>query len=213
MNAYGAAIWLCLMTSCGFLSDDPVQQYTVVKGDTLTRIAQQYGVTVTDLRQWNQLTSDRIDVGQVLSVGPGISNPSGEIAVSKVRKGSQARKSGPRRAKGKPCLKGPSLDDLDDDTPDVRSSAGLTRTQIRNALGGALKGLNPCFSSGWPDGVVDLEFTVGCNGLVADIRVLDSTGVSADAVRCMVADLRQVGFPAHDMPDGMVFRYPVTLSP
>jgi len=213
MNAFSMALFVSLLTSCGFFGDAPAPQYTVVKGDTLTGIAKRHSVTVDELLRWNRLTSDRLDVGQVIAVGPGSQDPSNEVTVAKRRGGSRSVKSGPRQPAEKPCLKGPSLDDLDDDTPDIRSSVGLTSDQIRVSLNGAMKGLARCFPSVWPDGVVDLEFTVGCNGRVSNIRVLDSTGVSDEAVRCMVNDLRRVGFPAHDMPDGMIFRYPLTLSP
>jgi phosphate transport system substrate-binding protein len=40
----------------------------VVKGDTLSGIAQKKGVNVTDLRSWNNLKNDNIRLGQVLRV-------------------------------------------------------------------------------------------------------------------------------------------------
>ena len=42
--------------------------HTVVKGDTLWKIGQTYGVTVSKLKEWNNLKSDKISVGQVLKV-------------------------------------------------------------------------------------------------------------------------------------------------
>lgn len=42
--------------------------YTVMSGDTLSRIAEKHSVTVADLREWNHLPSDRLQVGQVLKV-------------------------------------------------------------------------------------------------------------------------------------------------
>jgi phosphate transport system substrate-binding protein len=42
--------------------------YTVVSGDTLSRIAQAHSVTVDDLRKWNHLHSDILQVGQELVV-------------------------------------------------------------------------------------------------------------------------------------------------
>ena len=43
--------------------------YTVVKGDTLTKIANRYGVTVKDLVAWNKIANPNlIVVGQVLKI-------------------------------------------------------------------------------------------------------------------------------------------------
>ncbi len=42
--------------------------YTVRSGDSLSVIARDFGVTITQLRQWNQLTSDVIQIGQRLFV-------------------------------------------------------------------------------------------------------------------------------------------------
>jgi peptidoglycan endopeptidase LytF len=42
--------------------------HTVVAGDSLWRVATQYGVSVADLRTWNKLTSDALRLGQRLIV-------------------------------------------------------------------------------------------------------------------------------------------------
>jgi len=42
--------------------------YTVVKGDTLYRISRTYGVTVEQLKRWNDLTDNIISIGQRLIV-------------------------------------------------------------------------------------------------------------------------------------------------
>ena len=42
--------------------------YTVVKGDYLSKIANNYGVTVAQLKSWNNLSSDLILIGQRLKV-------------------------------------------------------------------------------------------------------------------------------------------------
>lgn len=44
-------------------------EYTVVAGDTLGHIAVDKGVTVNQLKSWNNLSSDLILVGQKLSIG------------------------------------------------------------------------------------------------------------------------------------------------
>jgi LysM repeat protein len=43
-------------------------QHEVTEGESLDRIARQYGVSVADLRNWNQLSGSRIKVGQVLEI-------------------------------------------------------------------------------------------------------------------------------------------------
>lgn len=42
--------------------------YKVVQGDNLTKIASKFGVTITNLREWNNLKSDFLSIGQVLKV-------------------------------------------------------------------------------------------------------------------------------------------------
>jgi membrane-bound lytic murein transglycosylase D len=42
--------------------------YRIRRGDTLTAIARKFGVSVDELRRWNQIDSDRIVVGQSLTV-------------------------------------------------------------------------------------------------------------------------------------------------
>lgn len=42
--------------------------YKVVKGDTLTKIAKKFNVTVSDLKQWNNLKNDTIFIGKSLKI-------------------------------------------------------------------------------------------------------------------------------------------------
>ncbi|WP_318506955.1 LysM peptidoglycan-binding domain-containing protein [Bacillus sp. T3] len=55
-----------------------VKTYTIVSGDTLSKIANQHGISLSDLKSWNNLTSHLIYPGGVLKV----SNPeaSGTVA-------------------------------------------------------------------------------------------------------------------------------------
>lgn len=55
------------------------QTYKVKKGDTLFRIARQFGVTPAALREMNRLQSDRVPVGKVLTIARG--NASAEYLV------------------------------------------------------------------------------------------------------------------------------------
>ncbi len=43
--------------------------YTVVRGDTLYRISKEFGVTVGQLKDWNNIFDDTISIGQNLIVG------------------------------------------------------------------------------------------------------------------------------------------------
>jgi LysM domain len=49
------------------MGGDPTY-YTVVRGDTLYRISREFGVKVNQLKEWNNLTSNDISVGQKLAV-------------------------------------------------------------------------------------------------------------------------------------------------
>lgn len=44
--------------------------HTVAKGDTLSKIARQYKVTLREIKEWNGLTTDKIYIGQALKVTP-----------------------------------------------------------------------------------------------------------------------------------------------
>jgi phosphate transport system substrate-binding protein len=50
------------------VAPDRPASYTVDKGDTLSRIARKYSVSVADLRKWNDLKNDMLQVGQVLQL-------------------------------------------------------------------------------------------------------------------------------------------------
>lgn len=44
------------------------RNYTVVKGDTLYSISKKFGISVADLKQWNNLSSNALSIGQELKV-------------------------------------------------------------------------------------------------------------------------------------------------
>ena len=71
-------------------------RYEVAPGDTLSEIAEEYDVSVEDIRRWNGLDSDRLDIGQVLTIrtsGSSSSSSSGserERSTYTVRSGDTA---------------------------------------------------------------------------------------------------------------------------
>jgi membrane-bound lytic murein transglycosylase D len=44
------------------------QVYTVRKGDTLNVIARKYGVTIAEMKKWNPKLTDRLQVGQKITI-------------------------------------------------------------------------------------------------------------------------------------------------
>jgi LysM repeat protein len=56
-----------VLLDSAFTSVDRVT-YEVAPGDTLGAIAEEYGVTVADLRRWNGIRGDRINIGQELTI-------------------------------------------------------------------------------------------------------------------------------------------------
>mgnify|MGYP002508849246 CR=1 FL=1 len=46
-------------------------EYVVRAGDTLWRLSQRYGTTVAELKRLNNLTSDDLNIGQVLKIPTG----------------------------------------------------------------------------------------------------------------------------------------------
>ena len=59
-------LWLALPPSWGSAQEWRI--HTVARGESLTVIARRYGVTVDDLRDWNELRSDGLAIGQQLRI-------------------------------------------------------------------------------------------------------------------------------------------------
>ena len=49
-------------------SSSVIKTYKVVKGDTLSKVATKYGTTVSNIKKWNALTSDIVEVNELLIV-------------------------------------------------------------------------------------------------------------------------------------------------
>lgn len=202
-------------------------EHTVVRGDTLSKLARAHGTTVADLQEWNGLTSDRIDVGQVLVVGwTGDAPASPETVSPKTtsRRSSSASKRTAVAPSSKPvtagsltlpaekaCLSGPTLEGGGDEL-ELAASQGLSRAQVSTAMRAFLPKLQRCIDDDWPEGTLRLSITVACTGRVKTVQVDDSGGLDAALVACATDTLRYAPFPAHDLPDGDTFGYPVVFS-
>lgn len=80
-----------------YIGDDYVPEstegyYTVKAGDSLWKIANAYGITVSKLKELNNLTTDTIKVGQVLKVSQVESIPPSDYLVYKVKAGDSLYK-------------------------------------------------------------------------------------------------------------------------
>ncbi len=214
--ALGLACGLALVALVILLPRGPQPlEYVVVRGDTLGRIAAQHGVSVDELRAWNGIEGDLIEVGEVLHIH------GGQAPVAPSRGGSSPARRAPAEAAAarslppaKPCLPPPDPAMLEaGDEPGFLASQGLNRAQIEGAMQAAVPGLFACVpEDARPSGVMELELEVACSGRVAAVRILDGDGLPESLVGCVVDRLGYAAFPAHDMPDGYTFHYPLRFS-
>ncbi|MBU8696442.1 LysM peptidoglycan-binding and 3D domain-containing protein [Bacillus pumilus] len=80
------------------------EQYKVQKGDSLWKIAQKFNVSISDIKSWNNLNSDRIMVGSTLSVAGQSSAPVSSEPVQKqepVQKEQTTKKAAPKKETAK----------------------------------------------------------------------------------------------------------------
>jgi LysM repeat protein len=72
---------------------------TVVKGDTLSKLARANGVTVAQLKEWNELSSDTIEIGQVLVLKVDSPADAGQRRRAHTQPNAPAPSEGPHRAR------------------------------------------------------------------------------------------------------------------
>jgi len=212
----GALLWTRADTA-----EEPLN-YTVVRGDTLFEIAEAHGVTVADLRSWNTLEGDLIEVDQVLQIWPSNpSTPASQTAASTSRSRRAQSPSPPARSADasftmptpKTCLEGPALRPGGDDEQMV-ASAGLSPAQVRDAMNHFVGHTLTCIAESEtpPEAPLLMEITAGCDGRVSKIAVLDAGDWSSEMATCVTTVLGFTPFPAHDLPGGETFQYPLTYT-
>lgn len=209
----GYAVWLQLQV---------VDTYTVVRGDTLSAIGRAHGVSVEDLMRWNQLDSDRIEVGQVLQIhasqttppspGPDEAPPPTMLRApsspsARPAKGGRPALTPPPE---QPCLDPPSVDEGEGDEAMV-ASRGLSYDQVRTAMDRFVPETLACVPEGLtPNATLKTEILVACTGRVAHVRILEDAGLPSEMVECVRETLMFAPLPAHDLPNGDRFLYPLT---
>jgi len=123
--------------------------------------------------------------------------------------GLKATKSLP---KAKRCLTGPDGSDLTDEQG-MLTNKGLSNQQISNAMNNFFPQLTSCMPDVWPTASIELDFNVGCNGLVTYVRIIEDDGLDFEIQSCLEDSFQYAEFPAHDLPDGMDFSYPIQFEP
>ncbi len=138
--------------------------------------------------------------------------PPGQIEGTTAPPKLQGAVSGPALSmpRAQPCLSGPSdVGELDEMT--MAGSAGLDADQVQGTMRGFLPKALDCFRDS-RSGTLSVEIDVACSGRVTSAQVLDDGGLDSEVARCVTERLAYAPFPAHDMPDGFSFEYPVRYT-
>jgi len=204
-----------LCASCGWLEpapDRPSETLVVARGDTLSKLARAHGYTVLQLRAWNGIEGDLIEVGQQLTVYPGSRSDNPAFA-GRPAPAKPAAPRGLEMPRARPCLAGPDSDGLGE--AGMAASTGLTQAQAADALRAFVHHTLPCIEPDdeIPTAALVLELTVGCDGRVEAVEAPDRAGWPADTAACIAGTLRYTPFPAHGLPDGDLVLYPLRYTP
>jgi LysM repeat protein len=212
-------IALLLLLACGTGDSDEALplQYRVVRGDTLFLIARAHDVTVDQLREWNGLSGDLIEVDQVLAIYTDAVMPPAAVVTPRRR----SKKPAPQPVEGgrsdlvmpleQACLAGPH--DVQGEQ-EMAASEGLSSASARMAIGGFVHQTLRCMPDAFaPTAPLTLELNVACTGRVSAVTVADGGDWPGDVVVCVREVLGFTPFPAHGLPDGEVVRYPLRYTP
>lgn len=81
-----------IMTSVPIEEIELVNEYIVQAGDTLTKISEEFNLDVPTLMQWNNLLSDFLSIGQVLSVNGQVEPTEEQIAAAQAAKEAEEKR-------------------------------------------------------------------------------------------------------------------------
>ncbi len=111
--------------------------------------------------------------------------------------------------KPEPCL----AIEGDPEEGELIAAQGLDYHQVRTALNGVIQTALYCGRpQGLPSVHLTFELTVGCDGVVSRVELVDGGEAPPEYGACVGAVLEKADFPAHDMPDGLMVTYPVDVS-
>ena len=195
-------------------------EVVVKKGDTLSAIARAQGVTVAQLREWNGIEGDLIEPGQrlrILAGAPAAAAPDRPRRLTRSTKGGrvqpEAAPEGELRLPAEePCLAGP------EEAPEAGLEAGYSASRgldvgtVAKVMSDFVPEVGRCVKGDWPSGTITFDLTVACTGRVSRVEVVDMGGMDPALIACVAKTLRHADFPAHDLPDGDSFRYPLRFD-
>ncbi len=198
------SVLAALLVGCGGLQEDEAARfaiqfraptrYTLEKGDTRASVARKWGVTEEELVAWNP-GFDALEPGAVILLHV----PEGTVP-------KEAPKARPRPRPRRRCkpIRGQG---------DMVAARGLSRAEIQRAVERSFPKINRCLPgsySGTYEMIVEID--VGCDGRVTNTYTLSPGVLPASVTRCVEKVFRSTRFPAHDMPDGMSFQYPLQFT-
>lgn len=228
-------LWMfaaCTLLSTGAPEPEIV---VVVRGDTLGKLAKTHHVTVADLKRWNGLDSDLIEVGQELKLFREGEETPVAAGPKPASSGKRRRRSTPGAAdedpladegeesegpqvpnlplpRAKACLAGPNGAGLGDEG--AVASEGLSYDQAQRAMSSFLPKVGTCLVDldPRPDQALDLAIHVGCDGRVKSVGIRNRGDWPQAHADCLVRAIERAPFPAHALPDGDTFHYPLRLQ-
>ncbi len=193
---------------------------TVVRGDTLGKLAKTHGVTVEQLREWNGLQGDLIEVGQELTLylGPAPDvvpsapkkRPARKPRASKPSPGLPSSLAGLKKPARKACLAGPS--EVADDKG-WAGSEGLQPAEVTKGVDKMLPHMGDCITDGANvGGTLWIRLNIGCDGTVHATSVAEDPGWTPEVTACVRKVLSFAEFPAHQLPKGEEVVQPISFG-
>lgn len=177
--------------------------YEMVEGDTPARVAQRWGVSEVQVRNWNPEV-ETASTGDLLYVFV----PPGTEPVP-LPKATVAKP--PRKHARRSRCKAQRTDAAEGE---IVAAEGLSQGQIQAVVAKRLPRTLSCLPAGLNgEYQMIVEITVGCDGRVTNTYTVGAGALSPSTTRCVEKVFRGARFPAHDMPDGQSFQYPLTFTP
>ncbi|WP_152656948.1 3D domain-containing protein [Oceanobacillus sp. CFH 90083] len=141
-------------------------RYTIEKGDTLSEIAKKFGVSINDIKEWNNLSSDTIVIGYQLSINGAAAEPAAETVTEEPAEEAteeQAEESAPVEEESEPAQE--------------EAPAEQTSNEEASASEPAEQSSNNDSPQGETISVEATAYTAGCDGCSG----VTATGVDLNA--------------------------------